>query len=197
MGHFTKLVSIAAATLLLFNALAFAQGQPQDSSQPEGPDAKEVRTFKLNTAKVDQYDVATKGVAKVLHDHPEIKKKMDDGSAAPADSADKDEHTIDRSVKNLEAFPEVSSAIKGSGLSVREYVVMTITLMNSMMVVALKKQGLIQEYPSNISHQNAAFLEQNYDRVSHIMEPLMSGMGGMPQGDSKDQNNDPKKKDQN
>ena len=197
MGHFTRLVSVAAATLLLFNALAFAQAPPPESAQPESPDAKEVRTFRLNTAKVDQYDVATKGVAKVLRDHPEVKKKMDEGSAAPADPADKGENMIDRSVKNLEAFPEVASAVKDSGLSVREYVVMTVTLMNSMMMVALKKQGMIQEYPPNISRQNAAFLEQNYDRVSHIMEPLMSGMGGMPQGNSKDQNNDQKKNDQN
>ena len=72
----------------------------------------------------------------------------------------------------------------------REYVVMTATMMNSIMIVMLKKQGMIQEYPASISRENAAFLEQNYDRVPKIMELLMAGMLSDPQSDSKNQSND-------
>jgi hypothetical protein len=189
MGHFTKIVSVAAA-MLLFTSLAIAQTPPSSSGQEETPDAKEVRTFRLTTAKLDKYEGAAKGVAKVLHDHPEVKKKMAEQSAAPGE---KDEREIDRSAKDVEAVPEISNAVKDSGLSVREYVVMSRTLLNSMMLVALKKQGLIQEYPPTISRDNAAFLEQNFDRVSELMMPLMSESGGMPQDDSKDPNAGQKK----
>ncbi|MGA8229974.1 MAG: hypothetical protein WB795_00730 [Candidatus Acidiferrales bacterium] len=187
MGHFGRFMAVVAATLLLFNTLAVAQSAPAGSPPKENPDAKEVRDFRLTIAKLNRYEVATQGVAKVLHDHPEIKKKMDAGPAASEDQTDKGEHKLDQSVKHVEAFPEIASAVKASGLSVREYVVMTAVLMNSMMMVALKKQGMIQEYPPNISPENAAFLEQNFDRVSRVMEPLMSGMGMGPQDDSKDQ----------
>lgn len=189
MGHFTRLMTVAAATLLLCNTVAIAQTSPSESAPEENPDAKEIRDFHLTTAKLDRYEVATLGVAKVLHDHPEIKKKMDQREA-PEDQADKNEHMLDKSVEHVEAFPEVASAVKNSGLSVREYVVMTATMMNSIMIVMLKKQGMIQEYPANISRENAVFLEQNYDRVPKIMELLMAGMLSDPQSDSKIQSND-------
>ena len=189
MGHFTRLMTVAAATVLLFNTLAAAQTSPSESAPEQNPDVKEIRDFHLTTAKLDRYEVATQGVAKVLHEHPEIKKKMDAGGT-PEDQADKDEHKLDKSVEHLEAFPEVATAVKDSGLSVREYVVMTATMMNSIMVVMLKKQGMIQEYPPDVSHENAVFLEQNYDRVSKIMELLMTDLVRAPNDDSKDQNND-------
>jgi hypothetical protein len=189
MGHFTRLITVAAATLLLFNTLAIAQTSPSESAQPESPDAKEMRDFHLTTARLDRYELANQGVAKVLHDHPEIKKKMD-AREAPEDQTDGNEDTLDKSVQHLEAFPEVASAVKNSGLSLREYVVMTATMMNSIMIVMLKKQGMIQAYPPSISRENAAFLERNYDRVSKIMELLIAGMVSDPQSDSKDQSND-------
>ena len=192
MGHFGRFMTVLEATLLLFNTLAVAQSAPPDSTKQETPDAKEVREFRLTIAKLSRYEVATQGVAQALQDHPEIKKKMDEAQAASEDQGDKDVHKLDQSVKHVEALPEIASAVKASGLTVREYVVMTATLLNSMMMVALKKQGMIQEYPPNISRENAAFLEQNFDRVSRVMEPLMSGMGGGPQGSSKNQNNDQK-----
>jgi hypothetical protein len=191
MGHFTRLMAVTAATLLLFNTLAVAQTAPADSAPPETPDAKEIREFRLTTAKLDRYQVATQGVAKVLYDHPEMKAKMDQREASGDQTdADKDENKLDKSVQHVEAFPELASAVKNSGLSVREYVVMTATLMNSIMAVMLKKQGMIEEYPPNISHENAVFLEQNYNRISQIMQLLIAGMSPSPQDDSKDQKDD-------
>jgi hypothetical protein len=192
MRQFNKLVSVASATLLLFSTLAIAQTSPGKSGSEETPDQKEVRVFRLTEAKLDQYQNATKGVVKVLHQHPEIQKKMDQESTAPLE---KDEGEVDRSAKSIEAHIEVSGAVKDSGLSVRDYVVMTITLVNSMMLVAMKKQGLIPEYPPSISQGNAAFVEQHYDRVGDIIRPLMES--SMPQSDSKDQGSDKKKSDPN
>src|ERR1700722_7875495 len=192
MGHFKRLAAVVAATLLLFNTLAAAQSSP-DSSQKEDSDAKEMRAFRLTVPKLDQFEVATNGMSKVLHDHPELKKKINEEPDAPADSEDKGEHKIDRSVKSIEAMPEISAAVKDSGLSVREYVVMSFTLVSTLMVVTLKKQGMIAEYPPNVSLENAAFIEHNFERASKVMAPLMQNMVGGAPDDAKDQDGEQKK----
>jgi hypothetical protein len=180
MGHFTKLVSVAAATLLLFSTLGLAQTSPSQSGQPETPDGKEIRTFRLTKTKLDKYEVAANGVAKLLHDHPELKKSMNMQLAAPGG---KNNSQIDQGVINLEMHPELANAVKESGLSSREYVVMSITLVNTMMLVALKRGKMITEYPASISPQNAGFVERNYDRVSAIMASLMGSTGEIPDSD--------------
>jgi hypothetical protein len=192
MGHFQRLAAVVAATLLLFNTFAAAQTSP-DSPQKEDPDAKEMQAFRLTMPKLDQFEIATNGISKVLHDHPELKKKINEEPDAPADSGDKGEHKIDRTAKSIEAISEISAAVKESGLSVREYVVMTFTVVSTLVMVTLKKQGMIAEYPPNVSHENAAFIEHNFERVSKAMAPLMQNMVGGASDDTKDQDGEPKK----
>ena len=42
------------------------------------------------------------------------------------------------------------------------------------MFVGMKKAGNIKEYPSSISPENAAFIEQNYDKLQGMLAPLMA-----------------------
>jgi uncharacterized membrane protein YukC len=51
--------------------------------------------------------------------------------------------------------------------------VISLALLNDVMIVGMKKQGLIKEYPSDaITAENAAFVEQNYDKLQQALAPL-------------------------
>jgi len=82
-------------------------------------------------------------------------------------------NTISDSNGVIEKHPEVAAAIKGAGFSTtREYVVMSYALLNTFSNVKMKKMGYIKQIPASISAENAAFVEQNYDRVNGIVNIL-------------------------
>jgi hypothetical protein len=88
------------------------------------------------------------------------------------ESGAKDRNTVSGSVAVIEKHPQVLRAIQGAGLSTREYVVMTYTLINTDMAVSMKKKGMIKEYPASISPANAAFVEQNFSRITALLNRL-------------------------
>jgi hypothetical protein len=51
---------------------------------------------------------------------------------------------------------------------------MTGTLMGATMAVGMKTQGQLKEIPPSVSPENAAFVEQNYDKINASMTKLMS-----------------------
>ena len=50
---------------------------------------------------------------------------------------------------------------------------MTGALLSDVMAVGMKKGRTIKAYPATISPENAAFLEQNYDKIQALLAPLM------------------------
>lgn len=66
-----------------------------------------------------------------------------------------------------------------SGLSTREYVLVSLAFLNDVMIVGMKKQGMIKEYPANaITPENAAFVEQNFDKLKQVSEKLSPAENG-------------------
>ena len=51
-------------------------------------------------------------------------------------------------------------------------------IMADFLVVGMKKQGTIKEYPPSILPENAAFIEQNFDKLSAMLAPVMQGEKG-------------------
>ncbi len=82
--------------------------------------------------------------------------------------------TITQAVAAMDKYPSVESAIRSGGLSVHEYIVMTATIMSTSMVVGMKKQGTIKEIPPMVSAANAAFVEQNYDRITALLSKMQA-----------------------
>jgi hypothetical protein len=140
---------------------AYAQAQNAGLSAEK----KEISDYKLTTDKLSKLEAAVKALNKLYTQSP--------GLEATLTKETGDHNTIADSNRVIEKHPEVAGAIKGAGFSTtREYVVMLYALLNTFSNVKMKKMGYIKQIPASISAENAAFVEQNYDRVNSIMDTL-------------------------
>jgi hypothetical protein len=154
-----KITAIISSIILLAGGAA---AQKRDRSND--PDVKEMRDYKLSMDAIQRYMNAA---AKVEAD-PAAKKCFDGNS--PGNAA-----TLDAGEKMLNSCPPAVADMKAAGIKPREFLVLTGALIGDMMAVGLKKNGTIKEYPATISPENAAFLEQNYDKVQKMLAPLNGG----------------------
>jgi N-acetylglucosamine-6-phosphate deacetylase len=160
MAHAKIAMRLALSVLLSIGIAAAAQ--TQDDKASAEAEKKEVKNFVLTTDKLDKYDAAVKAVHKIQKDNPTVKKQMDD------DDSRNPSNTIAGSVATIEKYPPIAKAIKDAGLSPRDFVVMTYTLINSAAALQMKKAGTIEEYPDSVLPENAAFVDKNYERIKKI-----------------------------
>ena len=143
-----RFTAFAAAVMLLLS-IASVAAQPQKSTTHEKltpqdtTDMKEVRGFRLTMENLNKYDAAVRAIAKVVKNDPDLKNQMDQEGG--------DQSSIDSSVKTLEKYAPLTAAIKAAGLTNRQYIVMTGTLIGTVLAVGLKRQGQIKEYPPAVS----------------------------------------------
>jgi hypothetical protein len=161
MASAKRATGLAVAAFLLLGICVAASQDDKTSAQVEA-EKNEVKNFVLTSDKLDKYAEALKAMRKVQKDDPALKKQMDD------DNSKNPSNTISGSVATIEKYPPVVNALKSAGLSPRDFVVMTYTLINSAAAVHMKKLGAIKEYPDSVLPDNAAFVEKNYDRISKI-----------------------------
>jgi hypothetical protein len=159
MAHAKSALRLA---LCVFLSGGIAAAWAQDDKSSAEAEKKEVKNFVLTTDKLDKYDAAVKAVHKVQKDDPTLKKQMDD------DDSRNPSNTIAGSVTIIEKYPSIAKAIKDAGLSPRDFVVMTYTLINSAAAVQMKKAGTIKEYPDSVLPENAAFVDKNYERIKRV-----------------------------
>jgi hypothetical protein len=163
----------AAATVIFLLGGGFGTARAAHASGQMAAERKEIRDFVLTTEKLDKYEASANAESKLMKSDPGLKKQLDE------ESMDTEGSTVAGSVKNIQKHPTLVSAIQSSGLSIHDYVVMTYTLINSSSAVAMKKSGAIKEYPANVSPGNAAFTEQNFDRI----KKMLNSMSGDSDGD--------------
>jgi hypothetical protein len=137
-------------------------GGPHDND----PDLLEIRQYRLTMDKVEKTATATEQVNALLASNPGLKKKVD----AESD----DDASIDQKAKQFDTkFPEATAIIHSNGLSTREYIVVSMALLNDMMMVGMKMQGAIKEYPPNsVTPENAAFVQQNFDKLKALSRKM-------------------------
>jgi hypothetical protein len=159
MTQLPKTKLFATAALIL--SLATASAAPQATVDAE---QKEVTAFRLNMDNVEKFGAATLAVQKLAHDNPALKKQMDE------DSKNK---TMQETISNIEQkFPAVAAAMRGAGLSAHDYVIMGAAIVSTTMAVGMKKQGALKQIPPSVSPENAAFVEQNYDKISAMLQKM-------------------------
>jgi hypothetical protein len=132
---------------------------PAGGTHDNDPDMIEVRQYRLTMDKVEKTASATEQVNVLLASNPGLKKRVD----AESD----DDASIDQKVKSFDTkFPEATAIIHKNGLSTREYIVVSLALLNDMMMVGMKMQGAMKQYPpGSVTPDNAAFVEQNFDKL--------------------------------
>jgi hypothetical protein len=152
------------AVLTTVTASAVAQ-HPGDSQGLASADQAEVHQYRLTMEKVQQF-VATVALHKLRESDPDLKKRMD--------AQKSDNETISQEAADLEQhFPQVAALVRSHGITPREYIVIFVALISDVSLVGMKRQGEIKEYPPNsITPENAAFIEQNYDKLTQALTAL-------------------------
>jgi hypothetical protein len=153
-------------TLTLIGALLLAASGAAAQSRAkktDSPDLKEIRDYRLNMDVIQRYITAFKAITK----DPAAKKCFDNNASGNAP-------TLDASEKLLSACPTAVADINAAGIKPREFLIVTGALIGDFMAVGMKKSGTIKEYPASISPENAAFVEQNYDKLQSMLTPVMS-----------------------
>jgi hypothetical protein len=168
----TRLAACTGSAILLLCATAPAAPQAARRGNPrDGADSKEYRNYRLSMENVNKFVAASKALVMLSRGNPGLEKDMESHA---------DARTIDDAVKTTEKYPAVTAAIKSAGLTTRDFVVMTGTLMGTEMAVGMKKQGQIKQYPPSVSPENAAFVEQNWDRLHAMMRSVADSSGQQP-----------------
>jgi hypothetical protein len=158
----TATACIAAFGLLQACPSVSQSGHVSDNN----PEVVAIRQYRLTMDKIDKLVAAMGAVNKLVASDPGLRKRLEGGS-------DNDQ-SIDQKVRSFDtSFPQLTAVVHSNGLTTREYVMVSLAFLNDVMVVGMKKQGLVKEYPANtITPENAAFVEQNYDKLRQISEKL-------------------------
>jgi hypothetical protein len=151
------LASIFAILLVSLSATA------QSKAKKDDPDVKEVRDYRLNMDVIERYIRAVKAAMA----DPAAKKCFDNNSPGDASSLDAGE-------KIINGCPAAVADLKTASIKPREFLIVTAALIGDVMAVGMKKAGTIKEYASSISPENAAFVEQNFDKLQGMLAPLMA-----------------------
>lgn len=159
MTTFRITTRAAAAAMLL---LAF--GAQAQSRRANDPDLKEIRDYRLSMDVLQKYVAA----AKATTADPAVAKCF--GNESPGDAK-----TLDLGEKRINGCLPAVADLKGAGLKPREFLIITAALIGDVMAVGMKKSGTIQQYPPSISPENAAFVEQNYDKIQAMLNSLSKG----------------------
>ena len=140
--------------------------QSNRAALDKDPDVIAVRQYKLTMDNVQKLVAATDAMNKMVAADPSLKKKMD----AQGDN----DKTIDQKIKNIDAnFPQVAALLRAHGMSTRDYIMTSLAYLNDLMIVGMKKEGMIKDYPPNsVTPENAAFVEQNYQALKDIAKKL-------------------------
>jgi len=150
-----KLLRLFVSLVLLAGA-----GSAQSRNRANDPDLKEMRDYRLNMDVVQRYVAALK---KMTSD-PATKPCFDHKSPGDAPNLDAGE-------KIVEACPAAVADLKTASIKPREFLIITASLIGDIMAVGMKKNGTIKEYPPSISPENAAFVEQNYEKLQALLQP--------------------------
>ena len=143
----------------------YGQTSPSASkrTRPDTPDMLEMRNYRLSMDKVDKFAAASQSLVALSKSNPAIRTAIPGGAK-----------NLDEGAKLMESqSPAVAAAIQKAGMSVREYLLTSITLLTTRMVVGMKKQGQkLDQLPGTVSPENVAFVEQNYPKIEKLLTGL-------------------------
>jgi hypothetical protein len=144
---------------------AAGAGAQSRAKKAVDPDLKEIRDYRLNIDIVQKYIRSFQ----IASTDPAAKKCFDKNPPGNAPSLDEGE-------KIMNSCPAAVADLKTAGLKPREFLIITAAVIGDFMAVGMKKSGTIKEYPASISPENAAFIEQNYDKLQTMLAPLTGDM---------------------
>jgi multidrug efflux pump subunit AcrA (membrane-fusion protein) len=157
--------SICVAILLMLSV----QAQTQDRAEIDR-DVQELRAYKLTMPKVKQMAAATLAYAQAQARKSKLQAQADAARAGD----DVEPKTLNDMARRIEREPDLANAIRGAGLTTREYSMVTLSFFNAMFAHGMKKAGTIKELPADILPDNVAFIQSNEAELNQIFAQLQA-----------------------
>ena len=160
---------------ILFAALLAATpvlAQPHSRLSPQ--DQKALQEYDLTTGKIDKLMAVGQKMKAYAQAHPDVRQKGDFMRG-------KD---LDESIKSIESKPELVSMMKSEGVSPRDFVLGTMSLMTAGMWAEMSKSYPNAQMPPEINAKNVKLL-QDHPEIIQKWEQAWSerghhGRGGPP-----------------
>jgi alpha-galactosidase/6-phospho-beta-glucosidase family protein len=157
-----KVKQIAAATL------AYAQAQSRDPRVQ----ARRNREKELTALEAKSEARLTEAEQRRRE---ELRAKLDAEDAEAARRGDDEEpKTLGDMARRIDREPDLANAIRGTGLTTREYSMLTLSFFNAMFALNMKKTGAIKELPADILPENIAFIQSNEAELNQIFAQLQA-----------------------
>jgi hypothetical protein len=161
----------AIAALILASSVMVQAAPQAGTSGASAADQKELFNYTLTMDKIHKLGDAMKDMEALQKSNPELDKSI---------SSDDSEGSLDQLAAKIQKYPPVVAVLKKDGLTPREYIVVTMTLIQASLAVGLKKAGTYKDYPPKmlelVSQANLTFLEKNWDDVQKTV-PALSAAG--------------------
>ena len=165
----------ASATATATAGASVASGAPAASAEAE---LATVTNYRLTMDKVDKYMAAQRNLALRMKDmspaeREAMKARMDNGG-------DQNE-SLEQMVSRIEGEAALNGAVRDAGLSAREYVLVTVSMMQSAMAAGVLKMrpkdnqdSLVREMKANPA--NVRFMQQNEAELQRKQEAMAAEM---------------------
>jgi hypothetical protein len=160
-AHRTLTALALSLAIVLSSVAAGAQARSRSSSNDA--DQKELLDYALSIEKIQKLGSVLKKFDEMSAQHPELRSGDSGGS-------------ISETTAKIQKYPEAVAVLTKNGLTPREYVVGSMTLIQAGMAVGFKRAGTYKEYPPEmltiVSRPNLTFVEQHFDEITKIVPVL-------------------------
>jgi hypothetical protein len=149
-------------SLFLLMVAASPLARPQTSADA---DTREAKAYRLTMPKVNAFYAVTKSLRKLAATDPK--------ACSAIDREDENEGgSLNTQAKRIEtAYPKVIPLLKGEGLTVREFLLLTAVQLQAGFAAHAKTMGM-KELPADVNPENVAFMEQHKKELDAMAADL-------------------------
>lgn len=149
-----------ASLLVVCGFAAFAAG-PTSQAAKNKADTDALQQVKISENDIAKFKVAERNLIALKKSDPKVGEKMADTP---------DNASIDELAQSLDSLPVVKRAISTAGLTSRQYVLMTLAIIEAMLASEYVKQG--KAVPSDVVTANVAIVNKHQTELGSLFEQL-------------------------
>lgn len=168
LGRASRGAAFVACTLGVLFMLTGARTLRAQAGGPPAADMQAIQNYHLTDAGLTKFMQATRNIAHVAMQHPEIAKSEEGNNA--------------KTLADMEAVynrhPEVKQAITSAGMSSREYILFSMAVFQAGMAAGMQEQ-MGGKLPDGVSAANVEFFKKHEAEMKKFGDEMqkMSGAG--------------------
>jgi hypothetical protein len=151
MLQFSQRLLLLVALFLSLPSFALAQSAED----------KALRGYSLDMAKLTKYAAVHEKMAAMVVANPSLASKYEGQES-------RDDQSLDDMVKDLDKIPELASAIRSQGMTMRDYVMTTLVLLQVGLYREVKKLNPRTDMPANINPANVTFMDTHAAEIQKL-----------------------------